>query len=112
LPHKRGFTNIFRIEYAEVNVGQLSRFPAGAEVGPGDLVQARLIKSTRLPVKILGQGAIEHPLKVVAHKFTESARAKIEAAGGSIVQVGASPAENQQGEAQTEGAASVDVAND
>lgn len=97
LPYKRGFTNIFRVEYAEVNVGQLSRFPAGAEVTPEAMVQAGLLKSTRHPVKILGQGTIEQALKVTAHKLTESARAKIEAAGGSVVELRPSPRASEEG---------------
>jgi large subunit ribosomal protein L15 len=83
MSRKRGFTNIFRVEYAEVNLGSLaSRFPAGSEVTPEALVQAGVIKNVRKPVKVLGQGDLEGALTVRAHKFSAAAREKIEAAGG------------------------------
>jgi large subunit ribosomal protein L15 len=78
---KRGFTNIFRVEYDVVNLSQLDRFDAGAAVTPETLAAARLSGSRR-PVKILGDGAIGKALTVSAHKFSASAQAKIEAAGG------------------------------
>lgn len=84
LPFKRGFTNIFRVEYQEVNVQQLDRFDAGAEVTPEALAKARLIKHADRPVVILGRGEIDRALKVKAHRVTQSAQAKIEAAGGSV----------------------------
>jgi large subunit ribosomal protein L15 len=83
MSRKRGFTNIFRVDYAEVNLGSLaSRFPAGSEVTPEALVQAGVIKNVRKPVKVLGQGDLEGALTVRAHKFSVAAREKIEAAGG------------------------------
>ncbi len=91
LPHKRGFTNIHRIEYQELNLGKLAVFFAGATVGPEEMVRAGLIKSLNKPVKILGQGVIDRALQVAAHRFSESARAKIQAAGGSTVQIGEQP---------------------
>jgi large subunit ribosomal protein L15 len=88
LPHKRGFTNIFRVEYAAVNVEQLeARFPAGTVVTPDLLRETGLVKK-RLPIKILGDGELTKPLTVHAHKFSASARAKIEAAGGRVVEIG------------------------
>lgn len=88
LPHKRGFTNIFRVEYAAVNVEQLeARFPAGTVVTPDLLRETGLVKK-RLPIKILGDGELTKPLVVHAHKFSASARAKIEAAGGQVVEIG------------------------
>jgi len=85
LPHKRGFTNIWRVEYSVVNVDQLEeRFEAGAEVTPATLAEVGLIKSPREPVKILGRGEITKALTVQAHRFSASAREKIEAAGGSV----------------------------
>ncbi len=77
---KRGFTNIFRTEYAVVNLSQISGL--GKEITPELLVEKGLTRSGR-PVKILGDGEVKKPLKVAAHKFSASARAKIEAAGGS-----------------------------
>jgi len=82
LPRKRGFTNIFRVEYALVNVGQLSRFEAGSEVTPQALQAAGMIKSVRKPVKILGDGALTVSLTVKANKFSAAAKAKIEQSGG------------------------------
>ena len=87
LPHRRGFTNIFRIEYVEVNVRQLERFQPGSEVTPELLRQAGLIKTLRRPLKILGDGDLTKPLTVSAHKFSVSARQKIEAAGGKALEV-------------------------
>ena len=80
LPEKRGFTNIFRVEYNTVNIGQLSRFDAGSEVTPEMLIEAGLIKSLRKPVKVLADGDIEHAITVKANRFSAAAKAKIEAA--------------------------------
>ena len=87
LPQKRGFVNIFRTEYDVINVGKLDVFPSGTEVTPERLVAARLIKSTRRPVKILGDGEIHHHLSVKANRFSLKAREKIEAAGGNIEEI-------------------------
>jgi large subunit ribosomal protein L15 len=78
---KRGFTNIFRVEYDIVNIADLDRFEAGAAVTPQTLAEARLSRKSR-PVKILGDGEIKKALTVSAHKFSASAKARIEAAGG------------------------------
>jgi large subunit ribosomal protein L15 len=83
LPFTRGFTNIWRKEYEVVNVTDLARFPAGSEVTPAGLYQARLVRKRRLPIKILGNGDLDRPLTVSAAKFSASARQKIEAAGGT-----------------------------
>ena len=77
---KRGFTNIFRTEYEIVNVARLADLKG--EVTPELLAEKGLVRAGR-PVKILGQGDLKKKLKVSAHKFSASARAKIEAAGGS-----------------------------
>jgi large subunit ribosomal protein L15 len=94
LPQKRGFVNIFRIEYSVVNINKLNMFEVGSEVTPEGLVAAGLVKSLRRPVKILSEGDIAHPLLVRAHKFSTAAKAKIEAAGGSVEEVGYEPAAN------------------
>lgn len=79
---KRGFTNIFRTEYEVVNLEQLAtRFAAGANVDFGALVEAGLVKKTD-KVKVLGDGELTFALTVQAHKFSASAKSKIEAAGG------------------------------
>ncbi len=84
LPFKRGFTPINRVEYNEVNLDQLSGFSKNSEVSPETLEQARLLRDPRKPVVILGRGEVNVPLKVAAHRITKGARAKIEAAGGSV----------------------------
>jgi len=87
LPRKRGFVNIFRTEYSTVNIGRLNTFESGSEITPEKLVAAGMVKSLRNPIKILADGDINHPLTVKANKFTASARAKIEAAGGKAEEV-------------------------
>ncbi len=85
LPFKRGFTNIRRVEYAEVNLDQLadaSLFPSGV-VTPQTLVEAGLLRDLTKPVVILGRGDVDRALTVKAHRFSASARAKIEQAGGT-----------------------------
>ena len=85
LPQKRGFHNPFRQEYAIVNVEGLNEgFEVGTQVSPQALAEAGIIKSTALPVKVLGRGKLEKPLTVRAHAFSHTARSKIEAAGGEI----------------------------
>lgn len=84
LPFKRGFTNIWRVEYTEVNLERLGQFSDGTEVSPETLVEARIIKSVSKPVVILGRGDLDRRLTVKAHRFSASARAKIEAAGGAV----------------------------
>lgn len=76
---KRGFTNLFKTSYAVINLHQLADFER--EVTPESLVARGLVRSGAL-VKVLGDGEVSKPLTVVAHKFSRSARAKIEAAGG------------------------------
>ena len=88
LPQKRGFVNIFRTEYSVININKLNMFDSGSEVTPERLVAAGLVKSLRHPVKILAEGDIKHPLLVKAHKFSTAAKAKIEAAGGRVEEVG------------------------
>jgi len=82
LPRKRGFTNIFKIQYSIVNVGELKAFSANAEITSKELLDVGLIKSFKYPVKILAQGDIDRPLIVKANKFSASAEKKIVAAGG------------------------------
>ena len=81
---RRGFRNINRVEYIAVNVGDLAVFQAGTTVDPDVLRGVGLVKNRSLPVKVLGGGDLEHALTVRASKFSESARAKIEAAGGTV----------------------------
>jgi len=88
LPKKRGFVNIFRTEYSTVNINKLNIFEAGSEVTPETLVAAGLVKSLRHPIKILAEGDITYPLVIKANKFSAAAKAKIEAAGGKVEEVG------------------------
>ncbi len=87
LPEKRGFTNIFRVEYDTINITVLNRFEADSEVTPQRFVEEGLVKSLRKPIKILGNGELLKPLTVSAHKFTQTARSKIEAAGGMVEEI-------------------------
>jgi len=84
LPKLRGFTNIFRINYALVNLDSLAGLPSNSDVTPESLLKAGLIDDLKRPVKILGRGELSVPLAFEAHRFSASARAKIEAAGGSV----------------------------
>ncbi|MCA1764890.1 MAG: 50S ribosomal protein L15 [Desulfobulbaceae bacterium] len=81
---KRGFNNIFRKEYAVVNVGDLDVFEAGTTIDRATLVDAGLVAKKFDSVKILGNGEIGKAFSFVVDKLSESARQKIEAAGGTI----------------------------
>ncbi|MBO9313280.1 MAG: 50S ribosomal protein L15 [Chloroflexus sp.] len=85
MPFKRGFVNKFRVEYEVVNVGSLADWPTDIEVTPETLLARRLVRRKRMPVKILGDGELNQPLTIKAHKFSASARQKIEAAGGKAI---------------------------
>lgn len=85
MPFKRGFTNKFRVEYEVVNVGSLADWPAELEVTPESLLDRRLVRRKKMPIKILGDGELSQPLVIKAHKFSASARQKIEAAGGKAI---------------------------
>jgi large subunit ribosomal protein L15 len=84
LPYKRGFTNIFRVEYNIVNLSQLDAFEADSEVTVETLFERRMARRKQWPVKVLGEGELTKALTVRAHKFSKSAREKIEAAGGRV----------------------------
>jgi len=88
LPRKRGFVNIFKAEYNIINIGKLNMFESGSEVTPERLLASGLVKSLKQPIKILADGDINHPLMVKAHRFSPTAKAKIEAAGGRVEEVG------------------------
>lgn len=85
LPVRVGFRNINRVEYAVINVGTLAeRFQANETVTPELLKERRILRKLKDGVKVLGVGEITIPLTVHAHAISESARAKIEAAGGTV----------------------------
>jgi large subunit ribosomal protein L15 len=85
---KRGFHNIFRTEYAEVNLDRLAKVAKKAEVTLKDMMEAGLIKKESERVKILGRGTIDSSMTIHAHKFSRSAEEKIEKAGGKAVVIG------------------------
>ncbi len=74
----------FRTETVPVNIRDLDRFDAGAEVTPESLVEKRLIKNTKIDIKLLGTGEISKKLTVRVHKISATAREKIEKAGGTV----------------------------
>jgi len=88
LPRRRGFTNIFRKEYAAVNLRDLERFQEGTEVTPELLKQSGVLRTLRRPVKVLATGELTKALTVKVHKFSVTAKAKIEAAGGAAQEIG------------------------
>ncbi len=85
---KRGFCNIFAKKYAIVNVQSLNRLEEGAKVTSELLVEKGIVKKKEDGLRVLGQGKLEKKLTVQAHHFSESARAKIEQAGGSVEVLG------------------------
>jgi len=84
---KRGFNNIFRTEYAEVNLDRLAKLDK-PEVTVKDMVAAGVVKNESRRIKILGRGTVDTAMTVHAHKFSQSAREKIEKAGGKAVLIG------------------------
>ena len=84
LPFMRGegFTPVNRVEYNVINVGKLAEFKAGSEVNPEIFAEKGMLHQKRNPVAILGSGEISQALTIKAHRFTKSAKEKIEAAGG------------------------------
>ena len=84
----KGFTPPYEVVFNEVNLDQLSSFKANAEVSPEALEKAHLLRDVRNPVAILGRGELKTALKVRVHRVTKSAKAKIEAAGGSVELIG------------------------
>ncbi|HLE17963.1 MAG TPA: 50S ribosomal protein L15 [Syntrophales bacterium] len=79
---KRGFHNIFRIEYTVVNLKMLTRFEGQENITPQRLREAGLVKSRNARIKILGEGELTRPLVIQAHRFSQSAIVKIQKAGG------------------------------
>ncbi|WP_047981946.1 50S ribosomal protein L15 [Ornithinibacillus contaminans] len=81
---KRGFTNINRKEYAIVNLDVLNRFEDGTEITPELLLETGVVSSLKSGIKVLGNGSVENKYTVKAHKFSASAKAAIEGAGGKV----------------------------
>mgnify|MGYP001310931750 CR=1 FL=1 len=88
---KRGFTFTPHAKYEIVPLERLNGFASGTEVTPETLRASKLVRKGKLPVKILGDGELKHPLKIKAHAFSKSALEKIKKAGGSALptQIGA-----------------------
>ena len=84
---KRGFTNIFKREYAVVNLSDLERFDNGATIDEAALRTAGLVKGRYDGIKILGNGKLSKKLTVHAAKFSETAKKQIEAAGGTCQEI-------------------------
>jgi large subunit ribosomal protein L15 len=80
---KRGFRNIFRTEYAVINVGRLEKLE-GSEFDPARLIEMGVVKKLGAGLKVLGSGELTRKITVTAHVFSKSAQAKIEAAGGKV----------------------------
>lgn len=95
---KRGFTNIFKREWAEVNLVRIEElFDAGATITPESLVECGLVrKSLKKSIAILGQGDLSKALNISAHRFSESAKKKIEAAGGKAEVISNKSAETSE----------------
>ena len=84
LPMKRGFTNVFKTYYSLVKLDVLDTFDSGERITPEELLRRGYLRNLRRPVKIVGDGQITKAVTVAAHRFTRSAREKIEAAQGSV----------------------------
>jgi large subunit ribosomal protein L15 len=103
LSRQRGFSNSrFRVAYEPVNVGALQRFEAGSTVDLEAMRAAGLAKSSRLAVKVLGEGELSVALTVEAERFSASARAKIEAAGGKVVELSPRPSAGDDADESSE----------
>ena len=80
---KRGFTFTPHAKFEIVGLELLNRFASGQEVTPSMLQEAKLVRNVAMPIKILGDGELKHPLKIKAHAFSKSALAKVKKAGGT-----------------------------
>jgi large subunit ribosomal protein L15 len=80
----KGFTPPYEVEFNEVNLDQLASFKTEVEITPETLQKAHMLRDPRNPVAILGRGELKTAIKVRVHRVTKSAKAKIEAAGGSV----------------------------
>lgn len=87
LPMTRGFNNKFKTYYSLIKLEDLDQFAAGERITPDSLQARGLLRNQRSPIKILGNGEVSKSLTVAAHKFTQSAREKIEAAGGTVEEI-------------------------
>ena len=100
LPHMRGFTNRFRTEHSPINVESLNAFEDGSTITVDDLYASRLVRRRGSLIKLLGDGDINTQVNIQVHACSDSARAKVEAAGGTVSIIGA-PTENSAEAADT-----------
>lgn len=84
LPMLRGFNNIFKVHYALVGLDALNGFDEGIMITPQEMYQRQILRNLKHPVKVVCNGEITKAVTVAAHKFTRSARERIEAAGGRV----------------------------
>ena len=84
MPYKRGFTNIWSTQWETVNIGRLADLEVDGPITPEVLVELGITRSTRYPVKILGNGELSTAVTIRAHAFSKSAQAAIEQAGGTV----------------------------
>jgi len=80
----RGFTNKFKTYFSLIKLDDLDQFDPGDRITPDSLQERGYLRNRKQPVKVLGNGQVTKAVTVAAHKFTRSARAKIEAAGGTV----------------------------
>lgn len=104
MPYKRGFTNHFRVEFEIVNVGRLEELELEGLIDQTALARAGVVDMDR-PLKILGNGEITRAIQVRANRVTAAARAKIEAAGGSVEEIDGPEASEAAEESNQEPAA-------
>jgi len=81
---KRGFTNIFKKTFVEINLRDLAGFESGSTVDEPALIRRGLVKGMRDGIKLLGHGEVKHPLSIKIHRVSQKAREKVEAAGGTV----------------------------
>lgn len=93
---KRGFSNPFRIEYEVINLSDLSGAGIQDHLDVEMMRRLHLIRSVSMPVKVLGNGAVERPMSVAAHSFSKTAEEKIVAAGGRCERVPFTPTRGQK----------------
>ena len=85
LPSLRGFTNIFKTQFNVVNLDRIiEKFPEGGDIDTSSLANVGIIRNDKKPTKILGRGEVSSPFNISAHKFSRSAKEKIESVGGSV----------------------------
>ncbi len=101
LPHKRGFVNLFRVDYAVVNVGDLAGLAGNEPITPELLTATGLVSSADKPIKLLGDGELTAPVTVRVHRLSKTAKEKITAAGGTYEEMWGEPAADDAADASS-----------